>query len=75
MDCGHSGAVESGIELAPFADGNGRAGCKPHRLQHAADDDGIDREHFAEQGDGGSVFQPAARALDRAFADFLAGIG
>jgi hypothetical protein len=36
MDGRDRGAIERGIELAPFPHRDNRTGGKPHRLQHAA---------------------------------------
>ena len=66
MDCGHGGAIESREQLAPFAGGHDGASGEAHRFQHAADADGICREHFAQQRDGWKLAPRGARCCHRA---------
>ncbi len=68
------GAIERGIELAPFARRDDRTGREAQRLQHHADADGIGREHLAQQRDRRPFARAAARRLHRALLGFLAGI-
>jgi len=75
VNSGNNGAVERRIEFAPFSNRNGRAGGQSHWFEHTADDDGIGREHFPDQGDCRLVLQTVTRWQHRAFGCFLPGVG
>ena len=74
VDRGDGRTVEGREQFAPFAHRNNRACGKAHRLQHAADGNGIDREHFTEQRDGRQGAARGARCRNGALADFLCGV-
>ena len=74
VDGGNGSTVEGREQLAPFAHRNHRACGQAHRLQHATDRHRVDREHFAQQRDGGQGAARGARGGNRALADFLGGI-
>ncbi len=74
MNRGDRSAIECGIQFAPFARGHYRTRGQTHGLKHHADGDGIRREHFTNQCDGGFVAFAIARRCDRTGAGFIARI-
>ena len=64
------GAIERGIQLAPFACRHHRSRRKAQGLEHHADAHRIDGKHLPHQGDRRPRIAPAARRLDRALRSF-----
>ena len=74
VDRGHRGAVQRGIQLAPFARRHDRAGGQAHRLEQHADAHRVGREHLAQQRDRRLVGHAVARRRHRAGLGLAAGI-
>ena len=70
MDGGDGGAIERGIELAPFARRNDGPGREAHHLKHRADLHRVGRKHLAEQRHGRLFGALSARRLNRALLGF-----
>ena len=75
MDRRDRGAVERGIELAPFSRWHDRAGTEPERLEQRADADGVGREHLADEGDRRALAATLVGRRDGAGHHLLAGVG